>query len=253
MSGAAALAMRAAYRSGAGLVYGLVPDAILDSLAARLDEAVLIPAGSTVPGALSCRDFSVVAERLEAIQPTAMVIGPGIGRVAVTHNFILELLGLSLCPVVLDADGLWMCRSVLADLQQFRLVLTPHPGEMAYLLDTTTDVIQGDREGAVKDLVARTGAIVVLKGHNTIISDGQRTVINPTGGPALATGGTGDVLAGVIGALIAQGMNEFDAAVAGTWLHGQAGDSAAATKGDLSVIASDVIAHLPDAIRAYAS
>jgi NAD(P)H-hydrate epimerase len=253
MSGAAALAMRAAYRSGAGLVYGLVPDAILDTLAARQDEAVLIAAGSTVPGALSCNDFSAVADRLRAIQPSAMVIGPGIGRVAATHNFIMELLSLDLCPTVLDADGLWMCRSVIADLQEFRLVLTPHPGEMAYLLDTTTEIVQGDREGAVKDLVARTGAIVVLKGYHTIISDGQRMVVNPTGGPALATGGTGDVLAGVIGSLIAQGMNEFDAAVAGTWLHGQAGDFAGARLGDASVIASDVIDHLPDAIRAYAS
>jgi NAD(P)H-hydrate epimerase len=127
-------------------------------------------------------------------------------------------------------------------------VITPHPGEAARLLDSTAAAIQGDRLTAARKLAERAGAVVALKGARTIVAapDGQAR-INPTGNPGMASGGTGDVLCGLIGALLAQGLDAFDAAVAGVFLHGRAGDLAAARRGERGLIASDVARSLPEA------
>src|SRR5262249_21688889 len=162
-------------------------------------------------------------------------------------------------PIVLDADGLNNLSQLpnwteLVDRRTNRgdaLVLTPHPGEMQRLLDSAKiklSAIQDRRSAAVR-IAGATGAIVVLKGAGTIVTDGRRIYINRTGNPGMATGGTGDVLTGVIAALIGQKLSPFDAAVLGVHLHGLAGDLAARKLGQVSMIATDLIEHLPAAFR----
>jgi ADP-dependent NAD(P)H-hydrate dehydratase / NAD(P)H-hydrate epimerase len=147
---------------------------------------------------------------------------------------------------VLDADALNLVAGITEAVAKANgpIVLTPHPGEAARLLGTTVADVEGDRLAAARALAARTRAVVVLKGARTIVCDGTLgedfCAINPTGGPALATGGSGDVLSGVIGALLAQGLTPADAARAGVWIHGRAGDVLAAIHGDRGVVSSDL-------------
>jgi ADP-dependent NAD(P)H-hydrate dehydratase len=152
-------------------------------------------------------------------------------------------------PLVLDADGLNAFAGSASKLQhKFPRVLTPHPGEMARLLSRSITEVQADRERAVRDCVALTGGVVVLKGAGTLVADGTRLYQNQTGNPGMASGGTGDVLSGMIGALIGQGLSTFDAACLGVYLHGRAGDLVARRIGQHSLIASDLIEALPAAI-----
>jgi NAD(P)H-hydrate epimerase len=128
-------------------------------------------------------------------------------------------------------------------------VLTPHPGEAGRLLGIPADEVQSGRPGAARALARLTGSVVVLKGHRTIVDDGTRRIVNRTGNPGMATGGTGDVLAGVIGALLAQGLAPFEAAVLGARVHGRAGDLAARDLGQVSLMATDLLDALPRAFR----
>ena len=156
--------------------------------------------------------------------------------------------------MVLDADALTAIAGdprAIADGAAAR-VITPHPGEAARLLGATAAEVEADRIGAARALAARTGAIAVLKGARTIVCAGERCWINPTGGPALATGGSGDVLAGTIGGLLAQGIPALDAARLGVWVHGAAGDALADAHGERGVIASDLPAAIASALAALA-
>jgi ADP-dependent NAD(P)H-hydrate dehydratase / NAD(P)H-hydrate epimerase len=178
----------------------------------------------------------------------AVVAGPGLGQGAASSARVREVLG-SGVPAVLDADALNVLAGDPAVIASAAgpVVITPHPGEASRLLGMTTAEIEADRLAAARALAARTRAVVVLKGARTIVCDGaadDQCSINPTGGPALATGGSGDVLAGAIGALLAQGLSAFNAARAAVYVHGAAGDALAERHGDRGVISSD----LPDAI-----
>jgi NAD(P)H-hydrate epimerase len=179
----------------------------------------------------------------------AIVIGPGLGQSEAAAGWVGEVLAAGV-PAVLDADALNLVAGITETLQRAAgpIVLTPHPGEAARLLGISTAEVQADRLAAARSLAARAHAVVVLKGARTVVCDGTLgddfCSINPTGGPELATGGTGDVLAGVIGALLAQGVAAADAARAATYVHGLAGDQLVAHHGPRGVVSSD----LPPAI-----
>jgi NAD(P)H-hydrate epimerase len=235
MRGAGRLAAVAALRAGAGLCT-LAADGELDAPDPVMTRT-LAPGGAL--GSF-------------LVGKAAVVIGPGIGASPVSAARANEVLASGL-PAVLDADSLNVLASdpgAIADAAG-PVVLTPHPGEASRLLGITVGEIEADRLGAARALAAKTRSVVVLKGARTIVCDGARSDagglhcwINPTGGPALATGGSGDVLAGTIGALLAQGLSAVDAARAGVFVHGVAGDQLAALHGTRGVISSD----LPGAI-----
>jgi NAD(P)H-hydrate epimerase len=249
MTGAALLATRAALRSGAGLVTLGLPSAIHPLVAPAILEGMVLP--------LPCTEAGTFAE--DAVQPTldfvlrttAVALGPGITTEDETVLFVSRVAQRAKTPLVVDADGL-NCISKVPNILRAAAgprVITPHPGEAARLLGLTTAAVQADRAAAARTLAERTGAVVVLKGSGTVITDGTRLRVNRTGNPGMATGGAGDVLTGVIGALLAQGMAPFDAAVLGAHVHGLAGDLAAAQFGQTSLIAGDLVDFLPAAFR----
>jgi hydroxyethylthiazole kinase-like uncharacterized protein yjeF len=242
MCGAAALAATAAHRAGAGLVYVACPERVADVLSIKLDCAVIRP----FPAEKS-------ADRIleQAADCDVAVVGPGLSRAPDVVDALRELVPALQIPFVLDADGLNAFEGhpdLLARGHAPR-VLTPHPGEAARLLGRPAAELQKDREAAAVELAKRFLAVAVLKGHRTLISDGAKTAVNRTGNPGMATGGTGDVLAGVIGALIGQGLSPFDAAVYGVHVHGKAGDLARTRVGEVSMMATDLLDALPAAFK----
>jgi len=232
-SGAVTMAIRAALRSGAGLVSAFVPESIHTLVASAVPEAMV---HSTLPDG----------------KWSAVLAGPGMGRTATTREQVLHLLEQSTVPVILDADAITVLSDQFDAIAKAKgpVIVTPHPGEFAALFGLKVDEVQEDRIGMAGMAAARLNATVVLKGAGTIVvSPDQRTAINMTGNPGMASGGSGDVLSGIIAGLAGQGLAPFDAACAAVWLHGQAGDLAAAEKSQSSLIASDLIEKLPEAFR----
>jgi len=248
MAGAAALVGNAALRAGAGLVKIATPDAALDTVAG------LAPCCTTTPlpddGAhLTHEGAPQVLKLAEGWQVLAM--GPGLGQTDGVAGVVQAVLSHVAIPIVLDADGLNVLGRYGANV--FRaarapIIITPHPGEAARLLGATTKAVQADREAAAASLAA-LGAVAVLKGHGTIVTDGQRMYVNTTGNPGMATAGAGDVLTGMLAALVAGGMKPFEAAVLAVWAHGRAGDLAAEQRGILSLTALDILDCVPQALR----
>jgi hydroxyethylthiazole kinase-like uncharacterized protein yjeF len=254
MAGAPMLAAKAAYRSGAGLVKLAIPLSIWDVVAAKMDEVTTVGLPETRRGTIARRALEQVGGPEEWAD--VAVLGPGMSQETETADFIRRYAASVKIPVVLDADGLNAFKDGKLHLLKKRAgnaarVLTPHPGEMARLLGGSALDIQEAREEAVKEASAESGCIVVLKGAGTLVCDGERIYKNKTGNPGMATGGTGDVLAGVIGALIGQSLEPFEAACLGVHLHGLAGDIAVQTKGVWSLIAGDLIEALPGAFLQY--
>jgi ADP-dependent NAD(P)H-hydrate dehydratase / NAD(P)H-hydrate epimerase len=253
-SGAATIAARAALRSGTGLVTVAVPRSVQAIIASSQAEVMTEPLPETRNGALA-RSAAAVALRLLAARD-ALALGPGLGVDAETRAAVLAIVSKRTLPCVLDADGL---NAFAADRRsrarlaagESMLILTPHPGEAARLLESTAAAIQADRLGSARRLAAATGATVVLKGRRTVVArpDGRSAFV-ASGNPGMATGGTGDALTGVIGALLARGLPGFDAARLGTYVHGAAGDLAAERHGEDGLIAGDLVDALPDAWRA---
>lgn len=245
MSGAALLTARAALRSGPGLVTLGLPASVHPCLASAIQSNMSLPLPSTRTGTFS----------REAIQPaldfigrriTAVALGPGITTEDEAFAFATRVAQRARCPLVLDADGL-NCVAKAPETIRAAVaprILTPHPGEAARLLGRKTAQIQADRKAAVLELANVFNAVVVLKGHRTLVADRERMYENATGNPGMATGGAGDVLTGIIGGLLAQGMSPFDAAVVGTFVHGRAGDLAAAKIGQTALIAEDLVSWL---------
>lgn len=249
-TGTARLTAEAAGRSGAGLVSVAVPESLLGIVAPMLMEAMSLPLPATDAGTLA---EAAVAPALSAAQKRdAVVLGPGISTNEETCRFVIEFVRRCPVPILIDADGLNCLSQSVPCLKDCRaqVVLTPHPGEMARLAACSTSDVQGDREGIARRFADDYGCIVVLKGKGTIVAapDGAYAV-NPTGNSGLATGGTGDVLAGFTGGLLAQGMNPYDAARSGVYAMGLAGDIAARRFTQRGMIARDVIACIPDAWR----
>jgi NAD(P)H-hydrate epimerase len=244
-AGAAVLAARGALRAGAGLVTVFCAESIEGLVVGSLPEAMT----SGLPesgGAIAARGAKDVLRALEGFD--AAVVGPGLGASGETMRFLESVLAGARVPVVADADAL---NAFAGRAQFFRrrrgpTVLTPHPGEAARLLSTTSTKIQSDRLGAARALARRTRAVVLLKGAHSLVAEPSGGIaVNPTGSPLLATAGSGDVLAGVIGALLAGGLRPREAAVAGAWLHGAASDSLAARLGDAGLLAHEVADAVP--------
>src|SRR5437588_2671254 len=220
-TGAAYLTATAAARTGAGLVRLLIGETIYPILAVKVTEVMATPVAEVAPGVVGHSAHDTIVRQLN--EASAAVIGPGLGRDRSTWRLVVDLATHAECPMVIDADGL----NALADSPRTkrklgpRRVLTPHPGEMARLTGKTTDAINADRRGSARKAAKEWGAVVVLKGAHTVVAhpDG-RCSEDPHDVPALATGGTGDVLAGVIGALLAQGEDPYTAAVSGVYVHG---------------------------------
>ena len=236
MPGAAILAARGALRAGAGLIYAAIPSSIAASLGAAVPEAVQVWARES---------WSPPAD----LDPTAAAVGPGLTRDRRARSLVEFCLARFDRPVVVDADALNIV-SETPDLTRAHRpdrIWTPHPGEFERL---TGERPRGDaqRAEAAARFVRRFGGVLVLKGHRTVVADGSHLYVNTTGNPGMATAGAGDVLTGILGALLAQGLPPFDAASLGVYLHGLAGDLAASRLGETSLIASDIVEHLPAAI-----
>jgi hydroxyethylthiazole kinase-like uncharacterized protein yjeF len=246
LTGAAYLASTAAARTGAGLVRLLVGESIYPILAAKVTEVMATPVPEVAPGAIGHAAHDSVLRHLADAE--AAVIGPGLGRDRSTWRLIVDLAMHAECPLVIDADGL----NALADAPRTkrklgpRRILTPHPGEMARLTGKTIDQISADRAGAARKAAKEWGAVVVLKGAKTVVAhpDGRWSE-DPHEVPALATGGTGDVLAGMIGSLVAQGSDPFSAAVTGVYIHAAAGRQVAQRLGDSGLLAGDLLTEIP--------
>jgi len=254
-TGAAALTGEAALRVGAGLVTVGVPASLNAILEMKLTEAMTLPL-SEPEGVQGLGRRAL--EELAAAMPgkTALAVGPGLGRHPETIELVRQLVRRSTIPVVLDADGLY---AVAHDLESVAeavapVILTPHPGEMSRLLGCLSKDVQANRPNAALELAERTQAIVVLKGAQTLIANPEgRIMINNTGNPALAQGGSGDVLTGMIGGFLAQKMAPFEAACLGVYLHGLAADVRAVRQGVCGMLAGELLEELPELIQEFYS
>ena len=247
-TGAPRLAAMGAARGGAGLVEVCVPEAIHSIVAAGCLEVMPTPLPDAGTGTLHPGAVPAVRERLAGAD--AVVIGPGLGRAQETVTALLELLVGLPCPAVIDADALNIVAASGFDLRRSggSCVVTPHPTEMARLAGTDTAAVQADRVGTAERYAEQHGVVVVLKGAETVIAArGHPAHIDTHRIVALATGGTGDVLAGLIGSMLAQGLSPRDAAVAGVTVHAQAGLMVQARRGRAGALASDLIDALPAA------
>lgn len=239
-TGAAFFAAMGALRSGAGLVFLGVPESIYGIEAVKLNEPVIFPLPDA-GGRLSADAVPEILTRLP--QMDAVLVGPGLGQSEGTLAVVRAVLEKAECPVVVDADGINVL-SAHRDLLRGRkspTILTPHDGEFARL----GGIIGEDRMSAAAALAEELGCVVLLKGHETCITDGTDGYLNPTGNPGMAVGGSGDVLAGVITALLGAGLPPLEAAACGAWLHGAAGDRCAAELGQYGMLPTDMLSALP--------
>ena len=239
-TGAAFFAAMGALRSGAGLVFLGVPESIYGIEAVKLNEPVIFPLPDA-GGRLSADAVPEILTRLP--QMDAVLVGPGLGQSEGTLAVVRAVLEKAECPVVVDADGINVL-SAHRDLLRGRkspTILTPHDGEFARL----GGVIGEDRMAAAAALAEELGCVVLLKGHETCITDGTDGYLNPTGNPGMAVGGSGDVLAGVITALLGTGLPPLEAAACGAWLHGAAGDRCVAEMGQYGMLPTDMLNALP--------
>jgi NAD(P)H-hydrate epimerase len=251
MTGAVRLMAGAASRAGAGLVQVAAPEGVVPVVQHGLVEATFVPLPETDDGTVAASAAETLRDRLATVD--AVAVGPGLGRDDETMAFVRALIAECPVPAVIDADGLTAFAGRLEELAKLDatdLVLTPHAGEFARLSGVSADELNGDRIGHLRALADEVGATVLLKGNPTLVGlVGGEVRVNATGGPSLATGGTGDVLTGVIAAFLARGLEPADAAMAGAFVHGLAGDLAGAALGE-GATSLDVQAHVPAAVRA---
>lgn len=243
-TGAAALAAMGALRTGAGLVFLSVPECIYAIEAAKLTEPVIHPLPDE-HGTYSVSADEHVNSML--YRKDAVLVGPGIGQTEGTFTVVRTVLESFPGPVVLDADGINVI-SQHKDILRERTaptIITPHDGEFQRI----GGILSGDRIASAVNLAKDLGVIVLLKGHGTVITDGTECYRNPTGNPGMATGGSGDVLAGIITALLGFGINPLEAAACGAWLHGAAGDICAKEIGQYGMLPSDMLNVLPRLLK----
>jgi len=249
MSGAAVLCGSAALRGGAGLVKVAVPQETLPVVAAGNPCYLTAALPQDDNGRLAAQ---AEAELMALAQANDVVaVGPGLGQSDAITNLVLTLLTRFSRPIVVDADALNAVQGKVSALDDRTAptILTPHPGEFARLIDTDVPTVQGRRQELAVRFAAEHRVVLVLKGHGTLVTDGRRVCHNQTGNPGLATGGTGDVLTGLIAALVGQKLESFAAAQLGVHLHGLAGDLAREELGEISLIAIDLLDYLPQAFR----
>jgi NAD(P)H-hydrate epimerase len=245
-TGAAAMACEAALRIGAGLVTLAIPKSLNAIMEVKLTEVMTEPLPETPKQTLSLRAFSSILRLCE--NKKAVIIGPGIGTFKETQSLILKLMKTLNLPIILDADGLTALATQPKTLPTTNrsLILTPHPGEMAKLIRSTPKDVQEDRISISRNFAQSHHVHLVLKGHRSLIATPKGEVfINPTGNPGMASGGTGDVLTGMIGGLICQGFDILPSLQMAVYLHGLAGDEMAQELGEKSLIARDIIEKIP--------
>lgn len=243
-TGAATLAAMGALRCGAGLVYLGVPECVYPIVATKVTEPIVFPLPDE-KGMVSSEAIPFIDEKLS--QMDAVLIGPGMGQSDGVLAVLEHLLRTYKSTMIIDADGINLL-SRHKDLLRGRTgttILTPHEGEFRRL--TGSDKI--DRINDAMKCAADLGAIVVLKGHNTVITDGVQCYVNPTGNPGIAVGGSGDVLSGMIAGLVGQGIVPLQAAACGVWLHGAAGDLCAEEMGQYAMLPSDTLRFLPRLLK----
>ncbi|MDD2679755.1 MAG: NAD(P)H-hydrate dehydratase [Candidatus Omnitrophica bacterium] len=247
-SGAAVLCASGALRSGAGLVTLGIPESLaLPLIKIKPKEVMLLPLAETTNGFLSSQAYNKIKAFSKKID--ILVIGPGLSRDSSTQALARKIIRNIARPMVIDADGL---NALAGHLQYLKnnMVLTPHSGEMARLLGSSVQKIERDRKTITGKFARRYKVTLVLKGHHTLVRDKKgKLYINKTGNPGMATAGSGDVLTGMIAAFLGQGLDSFSAARFAVYLHGLAGDLAAREKTQISLIASDIIAKIPEAIK----
>jgi len=250
MTGAGCLTAMAALRSGAGLVYIGVPSSLWHIYASSVTEAITLPLDDDGSGRLS----QSLIDRIDTVieKKDVIAIGPGLS----VNNAIIEIVGSVIkkaqVPLVIDADALNAISADVSILKHLRVpaVITPHPGEMSRLTGIDIADIQNNRLEVAGEFAARWNVVTVLKGAGTVVAKPDGALfLNTTGNPGMATAGSGDVLAGIIAGLIGQGMKPEDAAVAGVYLHGYAGDVARSKKGECGMIAGDIIGELPGILK----
>lgn len=243
-TGAAYFAAMGALRSGAGLTFLGVPESIYAVEAVKLNEPVVFPLQDR-GGMLSREAIPEILERLKPMD--AALIGCGLGQSEDTLAVVRAVLEHAVCPVVLDADGINLvaAHKDLLRGRAYPTILTPHVGEFARL----GGVIGEDRQSAAEEMARDLGCVLLLKGHRTCVTDGSHTYINHTGNPGMAVGGSGDVLAGIITALLGQGISSLEAAACGAWIHGRAGDLCAEKLGQYGMLPSDMLEVLPRLLK----
>lgn len=239
-TGAPALAAKAALRTGAGLIYLGVPRSVYPIVAGKLDAPVVFPL-TDAEGRLSMDALPEILRRLETAD--ACLLGPGLGRSAALDELVPQIIQQCKCPLILDADGI---NAAAAHKDVLRgaacpLILTPHEGEFRRL----TSASETDRIAGAEALAGDLHAIILRKGHETVITNGIKTYVNRTGNAGMATGGSGDVLAGILLSLLGQGVPPLEAAATAAWLHGKAGDLAAQDLGQYGMGPNDLIDTLP--------
>jgi ADP-dependent NAD(P)H-hydrate dehydratase len=247
-SGAAALAGRSALRAGAGLVRVAVPKGILPIVASIEPSFTTISLPEDAAGRISEKAVNIILNAVA--ENDVFAFGPGIGVSGGIQSILETLLQQENLRMVIDADGLNNLSKIKNWLQirKADLILTPHPGEMKRLWPSLfREPLPADRTEQAAQLAKQTDTVVALKGAGTVVADKERIYVNTTGNAGMATAGSGDVLTGVIAALAGQGLSNFDAAVLGVYVHGLAGDLAAARLGQVGLIATDIIDFLPDA------
>lgn len=252
MGGAAMLTARACLKSGAGLVTLAIPEPLHDAVAGRIPEVMTLPLPHA-GGALSMEALNALLEKQQKID--VLAIGPGLSQSDETVKLVLELLPQVTVPTVIDADGLNALARDTAVLEKIKApaVLTPHPGEMARLLEMTVQEVQDNRVMLTQQCAEDWDCTVLLKGPRTLVADpAGELYINSTGNSGMATAGSGDVLTGIISGLIAQGMEVSRAAAAGAYIHGLAGDLACEQLGSHSLLAGEIIDYLPQSIKRLA-
>ena len=245
-TGAPVLAANAALRSGAGLIFTGVPEAVWPVVAQKLDEPMVFPLPCDGEGRLNTRAVPELVRRLA--QCDACLVGPGLGRSPAILDVVSAVLQHARCPVILDADGINCLEGNIDVLGQAAcpVILTPHDGEFRRL---GGDPAPEARYESVKALARRWGVTVLLKGHRSLIVSPEALYLNPTGNPGMATGGSGDVLAGILLALLGQGLPPAQAAAAAAWLHGAVGDYCAEVWGEYGMTPTDMIANLPQFLK----
>ncbi len=250
LTGAAHLAGMGALRAGAGLVTVGVPEKVYSVIARKESELMVRPFPSTVAGALAWRGLKSILDFSK--DQDVFALGPGLSQNRETWKLVRRLIVRLVQPLVIDADGLNALKGELPVLRhsRYRAILTPHPGEFVRLFGGALSAKDTDRKRRAKAVAEKFGIFIVLKGFHTVVASPEGGIyVNPTGNPGMATAGSGDVLTGMIAALIGQGFSLWDAARFGVYLHGLAGDLACKKTGEASLTAGDILERLPAAIK----
>ena len=249
MAGAALLCSRAALESGSGLVTLAMPSRLVSGAAKSIPEVMQLGLSQTKDGSIAFSAYSKISQFILKRKVNVLLLGPGLSQSSETTRLVRKLIQTVKIATVLDADGLNSFKGKLSELQRHKapLVLTPHRKEFERLFSERWPESQIKRIALAKKLSKFYDVVLVLKGHRTLVVNGDKCFVNSTGNPGMAKGGSGDVLAGIINAFICQGLEPFFSACWAVYFHGKAGDLAVKERGELGLIASDIIRFLPKA------